>query len=139
MRLTRILPALWLCLFAGFLVAQAGGAASPGGASPQGAPGPGGSAGGSGQSSGVSLKPDKMIAELDTSHDGCISKKEWTDAGLPEGIFGTLEGQAEKRDCVTSRELTKGPAPAGIDANGDGYLSVQEMKDYVKSHGNEPK
>ena len=139
MRLTRILPAVGFCLFGGLLLAQSGGSGGPNGAPPQGAPGPGPAPGSAGQSSGVHLKPDKMIAELDTNHDGCISKKEWTSAGLPEAIYGTLEGQAEKRDCVTAKELTKGPAPAGIDTNGDGYMTVQKLKDYVKTHGTEPK
>jgi Ca2+-binding EF-hand superfamily protein len=108
------------------------------GAPPQGGA-PGAAAGGGGQGEGVYLKSDKMIAELDTNKDGCICKAEWTGAGLPEAIFGTLEGQAEQRDCVTDAELTKGAAPAGIDTNNDGYMEVEELKTYVAAHGTEPR
>jgi hypothetical protein len=79
-----------------------------------------------------------MMAELDTKHDGCIHKQAWLDAGLPEAIYSTLEGQADKRDCVTGKELTKGPSPAGIDTNGDGYMTVEKLKAYVAVHGTEP-
>jgi hypothetical protein len=123
----RIMLAMGSLVFASSIWAQNG-------APPQQAP-----AAAEGQSQGVMLKPDKMIAELDTNHDGCVSKQEWTSAGLPEAIYNTLEGQAAKRDCVTAAEFTKGPAPAGIDTDGDGYLSVQELKAYVKNHGTEPR
>lgn len=79
----------------------------------------------------VYLKPDKMIEELDTNKDGCVSKAEWLAGGLPASIYPILEGQAEKRDCVTGREMTKGTVDAAIDTDGDGYLTVSEMKAYI--------
>ena len=88
----------------------------------------------SAQNTGTKLNPDKMIAELDANKDGCISRQEWAAGGLPDPIYSILEGQASKRDCVTAVELTKGDAPAGIDTDGDGYLSVAEMKAYTASH-----
>jgi hypothetical protein len=82
----------------------------------------------------VYLKPDKMIEELDTNKDGCVSLQEWLAGGLPASIYATLEGQAEKRDCVTGREMTKGTVPEEINTNHDGYLTVAEMKAYIATH-----
>jgi len=125
--------------------APAGGQGGPGGqastaGAPQGAPGggQGGGQGGSAPSGMVYYKSDKLIAELDTKHDGCIHKEAWIAAGLPEGTYSILEGQAAVRDCVTAKELTKGPAPAGLDTNGDGYITVAKLKAQLAKSGTEP-
>jgi hypothetical protein len=123
--------------------APAGSQGAPGG---QGAPQGGGQAGqgrpggqgGSAAAGMVYYKSDKLIAELDTKHDGCIHKEAWIAAGLPEGTYSILEGQAAVRNCVTATELTKGPAPAGLDTNGDGYITVAKLKDQLSKGGSEP-
>jgi len=126
--------------------APAGGqGAPPSGAAPSGAPA--GAAPGGGQAGAqvrsapagmVYYKSDKLIAEVDTNKDGCLSKAEWVAAGLPDGTYSILEGQAAVRDCVTDKELTKGPAPAGLDTNGDGYITVAKLRAQLAKNGSEP-
>jgi hypothetical protein len=145
--LHRMVTFIAFCAFTGSLLAQSSASAqspaSPGEAPAggQGAPQVGGQAsaqGGATASGMVYYKSDKMIAELDTKHDGCIHKQAWVAAGLPEATYSILEGQAAVRDCVTAKELTKGPAPAGLDTNGDGYITVAKLKAQLAKGGNEP-
>ena len=114
-----------ICSF--FILSNTVFAQTPPAAAPQGQPSAAPS-----QSTGKKLNVDRFVAELDVNKDGCVSQKEWVGAGLPEFHFQALSAQAEKKDCVTKKELLIGNPPDGIDINGDGYLAVAEMIEYTK-------
>jgi hypothetical protein len=80
------------------------------------------------------LNVDKFVDELDKNRDGCVSHSEWVNAGLLEFNFEALSAQAEKKDCVTKKELLIGNPPDGIDINGDGYITVAEMIEYSRKN-----
>jgi hypothetical protein len=66
-----------------------------------------------------------LIAELDTNHDGCVSHEEWTRGGAPETAYQTVK---DPNGCVTVAGMNKVPQPEGLDANGDGKLTLAELK-----------
>jgi len=68
-----------------------------------------------------------FIAEVDTNRDGCMDRAEWTAAGLPESMFRQLK---DTRGCV---QFTGAPAPAGLDSNGDGKLTVAKVLAFDRS------
>lgn len=66
-----------------------------------------------------------FAAEVDTNHDGKMSREEWAKAGLP---FSSFNGFERGRGYVTLADYQTNPAPKGIDLNGDGILTVAEFK-----------
>lgn len=77
-----------------------------------------------------------FIAEIDHNHDGCASRAEWRRAGAPMSSF---EGLKDGRGCVTAAHMATVPAPEGIDTNGDGRLTLAEMKAFDKKMRNTPR
>jgi len=67
--------------------------------------------------------------EVDTNGDGRMSRAEWRAQGLPETSFNGFE---KGRDYVTLEDYQTNPAPAGIDLNRDGKLTVAEFKEFDK-------
>jgi hypothetical protein len=70
-----------------------------------------------------------FIAEIDRNHDGCASKAEWQRAGAPMSSYNMLK---DERGCVTVERMNQTAAPDGIDTNGDGKLTLAEMKAFDK-------
>lgn len=70
-----------------------------------------------------------FVEAVDTNHDGCMSLKEWKAAGAPMSAYLSLR---DARGCVTLEKMETTPPPPGIDANGDGKLTLQEMIAYDK-------
>jgi hypothetical protein len=70
-----------------------------------------------------------LLKAVDTNKDGCMSHEEWRAAGLPESSY---QGLADARHCVTLERMKAGPAPDGIDLNGDGKLTVEEFREFDK-------
>jgi hypothetical protein len=68
------------------------------------------------------LDKGPFIDEVDANHDGCLSHEEWTAAGAPESSY---QGLKDANGCA---RFTSNPPPAGLDTNGDGKLTLAEMK-----------
>jgi hypothetical protein len=66
-----------------------------------------------------------LAAQVDTNHDGRMSRAEWRKAGLPMSSFNGFE---KGRGYVTLRDYQTHPAPPGIDLNGDGKVTVAEFR-----------
>lgn len=79
--------------------------------------------------SNVSKNPDmrEFAAQVDTDHDGKMSRAEWQAQGLPMSSFNMFE---KGRGYVLLEDFQKNPAPPGIDLNGDGKLTVEEFKEF---------
>jgi hypothetical protein len=69
----------------------------------------------------------EFFAEADTNHDGCISHDEWFGHGLPQSAYNILK---DANGCVTLKAMQTTPAPAEIDLNGDGKLTVEEFIEF---------
>lgn len=76
-----------------------------------------------------SRNPDMMefAAQVDTDHDGRMSKIEWDAQGLPQSSFNMLE---KGRGYVTLEDYQMIAAPPGIDINGDGKLTIAEFREF---------
>jgi hypothetical protein len=76
-----------------------------------------------------SKNPDmtKFAAEVDTNHDGKLSRTEWEAQGLPASSFKMFE---KGRGYVTLEDYQTHAAPPGIDINGDGFVTVAEFKEF---------
>ena len=70
-----------------------------------------------------------LVAEVDTNHDGKMSRAEWQAAGLPISSFNMFENG---RGYVTQADYDSHAAPKDIDINGDGKLTVAEFKAFDK-------
>lgn len=70
-----------------------------------------------------------FFAEVDRNKDGCASAAEWKRAGAPDSAYRML---ADDKGCVTPTRMNAGDAPAGIDGNGDGRLTLAEFKSFDK-------
>lgn len=68
-----------------------------------------------------------FVDEVDANHDGCMSKAEWTAAGAPASAYKVL---ADAKGCVTSAKMLATAPPPGVDLNGDGKLTLREMKEF---------
>ena len=74
------------------------------------------------------MNAERVIQELDTNHDGCVSHEEWKAAALGEDHYQAL---ANAKGCVTREAMEKNQPPAEMDTNGDGYLTVAKMKAFA--------
>lgn len=81
------------------------------------------------QPSPKSLDVSGFFAEVDRNKDGCASAAEWKRAGAPDSAYRML---ADDTGCVTLARMNAVDAPAGIDANGDGRLTLSEFKAFDK-------
>jgi len=70
-----------------------------------------------------------FVQLVDTNHDGCMSLKEWKAAGAPMSAYRSL---SNADGCVTYEKMMNTQPPPGIDANGDGRLTLAEMIAYAK-------
>ncbi|WDS35035.1 hypothetical protein [Pseudoxanthomonas sp.] len=77
-----------------------------------------------------SLDIRPYVDEVDANHDGCMSYQEWVvKAGAPLSSYNMLK---DDKGCVTYERMFNESAPGGIDANGDGKLTLAEMKAFDK-------
>ncbi|MFT3763038.1 MAG: EF-hand domain-containing protein [Pseudoxanthomonas sp.] len=77
-----------------------------------------------------SLDISPYVAEVDADGDGCMSYDEWVvKAGAPLSSYNMLKND---QGCVTFDRMFNESAPGGIDANGDGKLTLAEMKEFDK-------
>lgn len=77
----------------------------------------------------ASKNPDMraFAAQVDTNHDGKMSRAEWQAQGLPMSSFNMFENG---RGYVTLEDYESHPAPPGIDLNGDGVLTIEEFREF---------
>lgn len=78
---------------------------------------------------GMRLDNAPLIKALDTNHDGCVTHAEWAKGGAPESAYRMLK---DDKGCVTLAKMNAGDPPPGIDANGDGQLTLAELKAFDK-------
>lgn len=77
-----------------------------------------------------SLDIAPFVAEVDADGDGCMTYEEWVvKAGAPVSAYNMLKND---KGCVTYERMFNESAPGGIDANGDGKLTLAEMKAFDK-------
>ena len=81
---------------------------------------------------------DKMIAELDTNHDGRVSREEWIAGGLNANIFANLsKARNDKGYLITADIVAASFTDYMMDS--DGALTVESMKAYDdRRHPNHP-
>jgi hypothetical protein len=72
-----------------------------------------------------------LIAAVDKDKDGCMSEKEWKDAGLPDSAWKMIIPQ-DKSGCVNEQVMLDTGAPDGIDLNGDEKLTLEEFIEFDK-------
>ena len=70
-----------------------------------------------------------ITAAVDTNKDGKMTHAEWSAQGLPESSFNGFE---KGRGYVTQQDYEVNAAPPGIDADGNGKLTVDEFKAFDK-------
>jgi hypothetical protein len=88
---------------------------------------------GGGEGENHALNCDRFIAQLDTDRDGRISKAEWQAQGLLDNVFTTMD--TNKDGYLSKDEFAVNKWPAGIDANHDGILTLENMKAFDKKMG----
>lgn len=99
----------------------------PAGGAPGGPPGGGGGAAGG----MISMKADRLVAEVNTSKTGKITKEEWKAAELADFVFTRLD--TGKTGYITKEQLEDTKFPAALDTNKDGYLTVAKMIAFDKT------
>jgi hypothetical protein len=74
------------------------------------------SAGNPSVSTAKKVVPDHapLIAAVDKDKDGCMSEKEWKDAGLPDSAWKVISPNA-KNGCVNEQVMLDTGGPDGID------------------------
>lgn len=81
--------------------------------------------------------PPARFAQLDADHDGFVTRQEAGGPGMPPGGPGALpprlKAMDKNNDGKVSRDEFTGPAPRfdRIDADGDGYLTLQEVRQFA--------
>jgi hypothetical protein len=81
------------------------------------------------QPAGKPMDVSPFFAEVDINKDGCASLAEWKKAGAP---LSSYQGLKDEKGCVTLAKMNSTPAPDGIDTNGDGKLTLAELKAFDK-------
>lgn len=74
---------------------------------------------------------DKFVAEVDTNHDGKMTREEWQAAGLVAAIFDRMD--SSKRGYLAKDDLLKLRVPRDM-LLPDGSLTVESMKTYDALH-----
>jgi len=98
------------------------------------APAQGGNAqqqGGGTSDSGVKLDVTPFFTTVDTNKDNKITSAEWKAAGLDENIFEKFD--TDKKGSFTKEAMANKTHPPTIDSNKDGKLSLDELKEHIKS------
>jgi EF hand len=69
----------------------------------------------------------EFAKSVDADGNGQLSRAEWQAQGLPASSFNMFE---KGRGFVTLHDYQINAAPAGIDINGDGKLTIAEFKEF---------
>lgn len=78
---------------------------------------------------GKLLDAAPVIKSLDGNRDGCVSHAEWQKGGAPESAYQMLK---DDKGCVTLARMNSEAPPPGIDTNGDGKVTLAELKAFNK-------
>ena len=113
MQISKLLPFVGLCMFAGAMMAQDGPGKCP--------PYPDG------------RKPDAtpIVNAIDTNHDGKMTKAEWDAAGAPEAswnMFMNKYPEAKKAGYITREQFLAEAPPNGIDTACKGYITIDDFR-----------
>jgi len=77
----------------------------------------------------AALDNSPLITALDANHDGCVSQAEWKKGGAPESAYQMLK---DDKGCVTLVRMNAETPPPGVDLNGDGKVTLAELKAFDK-------
>lgn len=80
--------------------------------------------------SGPPVDVMRLFHQLDTNHDGLVSEAEWRVLDLPMMAFKTLD--LNKDGYLTPAEMASKAPPPGVDTDGDGYLSADELRAFAE-------
>ena len=77
----------------------------------------------------LALDNAPLITSIDVNRDSCASHAEWRRVGAPESAYQMLK---DGKGCVTVERMNAETPPPGIDTNGDGKVTLAELRAFDK-------
>ncbi|MBL4576731.1 MAG: EF-hand domain-containing protein [Opitutaceae bacterium] len=78
---------------------------------------------------GPKLNEMPVFRGADLNDNGTVEKQEWLAVHLPEVVFDSLD--TDKNQTLTYNEFSKHNAPAAIDLNKDGNITLDETTIFI--------
>lgn len=113
MQISKLLPFVGLCMFAGAMMAQNG----PGKCPPY--------------EDGRKYDASPIVTAVDKNHDGKMTRAEWDAAGAPEASWHYFENkfpEVKTKGYITREQFMSEAPPNGIDTNCDAKITIEEFQ-----------